>query len=358
MFFVIFLLLALGALAVKNNIKYYDLTVIVFACILTYFGKNVADFDNYENVYNIISLGSVYTDIGLGWYYLCRVGAFLGLNYLQFKVLIIFLSFLLIRSTVNYYIKGQRARIILWGVVLLYPALIELVQVRFLLGEAVTIYALRFLNRRDFKNTVIYLIFVAGAYIIHSACAFYLLFVLVGIFEKIKKLLAVFVVFLSVFIFFGKGIIIKIASMILNSARVERYFSFDDGMGLLGFIAYFFTLFLFLCVSKRLVKMGTAQELALSVEERGFLNLIHQLNMLSALLLPLSMFDTNIFRLQRIMWPLLYMGMMLLYSKGVRDIVLYRIRFKLKSVCAITALCGLVVYICIFNFNIIESFLL
>ena len=81
-----------------KKIKWYDALIIIFIIAISIFGKNVADFQNYKRAYTCIEEGRRYLDLGIGWYYLCKIGTIFRLSYIQFKVLITVISYVLINN--------------------------------------------------------------------------------------------------------------------------------------------------------------------------------------------------------------------------------------------------------------------
>ncbi len=108
MSFIIFLILIFIGIFINNKFKFFDLIVIAFFAILVYLITDVADYENYQNVYNWIAAGNFYKDTGLGWYYICKVGGLFGLTFRQMKCLILIISCLLIKSTIDLFVKDKK----------------------------------------------------------------------------------------------------------------------------------------------------------------------------------------------------------------------------------------------------------
>ena len=351
---VLFILIIVIGLFIKKYIKTYDIIIILFLCFLAYHAVNVADFENYKKAYEYIRFRNNYTDLGLGWLQLCKIGNAINLSYEQFKVLIVFISALLIRSTIRFFINDYKVSSIVWTLFLIYPALLDLTQVRFLLSESIVIYAIRYIiDEKIFKN-IKFLFFVIIAYTVHSTAIFYLLFLLPQVLNgKNTKYLYLVSIVGTLMCIIGKKYIISFAGLLFNQERITRYFYSTEGVGLFGVIAYSLTLILFIIISSSIKKTNNENYL-----QKKYLDLIYGCNIICTLLMPLTLFDTNFFRMQRIMWGLMYIALGILIKNNIKSINVFHIFFNVKNLGIIIALLGNVFYICIFNFNIVKAFLL
>lgn len=353
----VLLLIAGVGVYVKQKPQKYHMIIIVFLAFLMWRAENIPDFDNYTRVYNYIGTGAYYTDTGVGWLYLCRFGHRLGLDYKGFTILAVILSGLLLRRGVRYFVKNPRIEAVVWSLFLIYPALLECVQIRFFVAEAVVIYALHFLEKPGVKNSILYGALVLAAYTIHSSALFYLVLLLVPVLKKFQKILILMVAVVSAALMVGKSQVIALASLFLNQVRIDRYFGSTDSVGALGLAAYLTTLGLFSFVSYRCTKL--AKENHLTPQTVRLTELFHSCNTFMWMVIPFTFFDTNFFRIQRPMWIMFYVVISVMIKENVPFLPLYGKKRLLFQHCGMmTALFGLVFYIAAFTFNIIQCFLL
>lgn len=352
MLIVIYILLIIVGLTQRKHNFLYAVLMAAFLAFCTYNGTKAADFENYEAVYKWIGAGNRYTDTGVGWYWICVLSNKVGLSYSALKAILIFISFVLLNTTINNF-GIKRYKSIVLALYLLYPALSECVQIRFFVAECIIIYSLKWIKDYSFFNVVKYVLSVLIASSIHSACFFYFFFLLIPFFEKIKKVLAYIVVILSGVILFAKPFIIRIASIFLNYARIERYFNSLEGVGIYGIIAYLATLILF----NYLLKAAYNTALIKKVNDIKSFDFVYKISQIIWLVLPFTFFDTNFFRLQRLMWFVLYLIFALLLEQKIYNIKFKNFSLKIKQIIPLVALMGFIFYICVFNFDVVSSLL-
>lgn len=348
----IYILLILNGVFFKNKIKIYDIFIILFLCLITFFSNDVADFENYEKAYTYISNGNIYNDLGIGWYYLCKFGSFFNLTYIEFKIIIIFFSCILIRKTVNYFIDDYRYSTLIWSLYLIYPSILDCVQVRYFLAEAIVIFSIRYLILSNIKNNIKYICLILIAFTIHSSSIFYIILLFIQLFGKKQKLLNYFIYINIFIIILMKQYIIRFASLFINVNRIERYFYSDNAVGIYGIFAYMTTIIFFIIISNSLEKIS--KKIITNIKFKQYLTIFKNSNKLMSIVLPLTLFDTNFFRIQRPMWLLLYIAGVILIKNNIFVIK----NLKIRLILFLTAILGNVFYISYFTFDIIKSFLL
>lgn len=361
----IFILLVIIGVFIKPKLKIWQYVPLIFLCIVKYYGHNVVDFANYEAVYSAIKNGWLYIDTGIGWYYLCKVGILAGLDYKTFNIILFAICVLLMDSTVRLYVKNYRNRIMIWSLFLLFPSLLDAVQMRFFVAESLFIFALRFLPRRNTKSYIIYTVLCLLATTVHTSAIFYLLFLLGPVLHRIQKYLAGLVLATTAFMVFGRGLIYQLASRIVNIGRMDRYFNSTDSIGPFGLVAYTATLFLFWQVARYFVgktkskKKHTDSKSVVPTVRTELSDLFYQISVLMWMVIPLTLFDTNFFRIQRPMWLLLYIVCVMMMEKGQKSIKFGRIpAIRTRYFVFGAATMGFVFYIAIFSMDVIQSFLL
>ena len=141
-----------------------------------------------------------------------------------------------------------------------------------------------------------------------------------------------------------------------------------DSIGIFGVIAYVATLVLFWEVARYyFVKSNhrykSKNNLPVLKDENDYvtdlIEIFYQMTVLIWMVMPLTLFDTNFFRLQRPMWLMLYIVGTSMMENGYKNIRLGNlpsINMKYFSFCV--SIMGFVFYICVFSFNVVNAFLL
>ena len=352
----IYILLVIAGLFLKN--KHFDLIAIAFLAYITYITVNVPDYENYQNAYNYISQGHDYSDLGIGWYYLCRLGVVIGLNFRTFKTVIVVVSCLIIRYSVKQFVRNSQSINKFWSLYLIFPALLDCVQFRFFLAEAIFIFAVIFLIRQNTRGYITYGILILLASTIHSSAIFLLLFLSIPFFHRIKSFLVGSIISFSLFLLVARNQVLSIAQRVVNERRITEYFSTGSGMGFFGMIAYSCTLLLFIFLSKRVINLFIPDKHPISKNCKMLCEVFEKLCIIICAIFPLCTYDTNFFRIQRPLWLLLYVVMIIAIENKFKSIELFGKSVDIKQLTIATVLFGNVFYICFFNFGVITSFLL
>lgn len=243
MLILMYMAIVLYALFLPNNrrviLSYYRKNVhqckscfwIFSSAMLSYLSltsKTYADVENYTVVFNLVNTaGMSYAslpDITPIWYVLCRFFGVLGLNYRGMIVGTIFLSTGIMHKALNSMEINMRENVF-WGFFMLFPAVVQVVQMKFFLGTSIVFYSYHYLIESTKKGNVKFIIGVLVASLVHPSCLIFLVLVAVNYIRRsnIKKTI--------VLTTFATGIagltlkaIPKIASIFISSVRVNRYF--------------------------------------------------------------------------------------------------------------------------------------
>lgn len=355
MSFIFFVLLILIGMFIKKA-KWFEIIVILFLGAITYFGNNVADFENYQQAYNYILAGNSYLDLGIGWFWLCKIGSILGLSYLEFKTILIVISTLIINKTIKYFARDDKYTTFFWAVYLIFPALLDCIQIRFFVAETIVLYSLRFLISDKKRDIFKYIIFVLIASTIHSSMLIYLIFLIYKVLGKYENKYIIIISIVMLMFFAFKEQVIKICSIFINAERIQRYFYSTDILGIKGLISYIFTILIFYYLTNIMIKKIRDDK---NVEEKDliFFRFIAKLNILISIVLVFSIFDPNFFRLQRIMWILMYICVLILLNNNIRYINFLGIRMPVKLLFTLLALIGNMIFITLTTPTVIQNLL-
>ena len=350
------LLICIGLFLKIKKVKWYEYLVLLFIVFIVINGNNVADFENYKAAYDYISTGAIYKDLGNGWFFLCKMGAILGLSYMEFKVVIIVISFLLINNSIKYFINDNKYEKLIWAFYFIFPLLLDCIQVRFLFAEAIVIYAFRFLMNNKKSGTIIYIIFCIISALIHSSTAFYLIFAIYKFLGRYESRYIITTLLFSFIFVFSKDYIVKISSMFINENRINRYFYSNDTLGIKGFLTYGIIIMLFYYIAK--VMLSEAKKNKINEKDIAFYEFNLKINIIMTVLIALSVFDPNFFRLQRIAWIFLYIGIAKLLKKKKKKININELKLSTKLIGIFIAMLGNLTLISVTTPEVIRGFLL
>lgn len=318
----VFILISLLGICFRRS-KLYVLVTILALGWLTLVSINVADFEAYEHVYNYIGAGNLYLNTGYGWWILCRIGNILQLNYAQFKFIILVVGLVLIWSTIWHFKLNDN---LIMSTYIIYPAITDLIQIRFFLAISIVIFFLRFLIKNSSWNYMIYIIGVVLAAQIHTSAYFYLVFVFCFYMVKHFKSTFIFTTLFLLFFLVKKNLVISLISHIgteqessfyLNS---QYYASFNDT------ILFIFTTILFFLLSIYMYKSYISKKTTFNVKDNSmvsidinFLKFLIGANYISIFIVLLSTFAFTFLRLQKPLWILNYMGLAIFSHRNIRS---------------------------------------
>lgn len=353
------ILLFLAGLGIfsRRRIPFLNIVIIFFLVFMMYKAQNIPDFQNNSEAYKYINSGNHYLDLGVGWYTLCTIGGHLGLTYLQFQLIVYFCTLLIIDQVIRYFLKNTRFVQWIWGLYLIYPALLDAVQVRFLLAQALVLVGVIFLRSdRKLISVGAFVVLVISAYTIHSSAIFYLLFLLWRLAAKHPRVFMFAAVIELIVALFSTTLIVNLASLFVNNTRILRYFQSSTPVGILGILAYSATLVIY----SYLVK-----QLSLSFQTEGVVGkgaeyslLLLGLSRIAWLILPLTFFDTNFFRLQRPFWFLLFIGVSLASQQGITTVRFFDKRLVLEDSIYVLTIGSMLIFILLFTSTVVQAFLL
>lgn len=349
MFAIAFFVLIFVGFFAKDKMRLFGLVSILFLSVLCY-GVDDPDLINYKTAYDYIAAGNDYTDLGVIWFGLCKFFSSCGFDYYMYKSVIVLVSGFFILQLINHYVTNPKSASFVWVCYLIFPAVMDLVQLRFFLASSIAIWSTQFLidKARYGKSKFIILMLFAGA--IHSSVYFYFSFLLFPFFEGKEKKFVYMVVACFVFLFFLKSQLLSVANALINARRIDRYFENGRAIGSFGILAYIGTIIAFNFIAKRMKR-------TVGSTETNYYDFLQKAALVSSILLPLALFDTNFFRIQRPMWLMLYIGAAMLLDRGKQAICVgTKKTINCKQSVVFLAIMGFVFFVSIFNYHVIESY--
>ena len=302
---IVFLGITLYGLILKNK-KNFWLLCLGFYLIMILTTKGQADYISYENYYNLLNAGDVeisYMGMSIFWGKLCLLCGKLNLTYTGMALIVISISMILIHSRIK---KIKCCENLFWAFYLIFPGLIQCIQLRFFLATSVVFWGLIPFLKKEPNSIIVFCVSVITAYFIHSSCLIFFFFFFFLFFVKIgisNLLFFVFVCFVVMFI--GKEYFIKIIQNIIPLAKFERYFMSDISQTTISwfikilivwFISYIGARYFYLQISKK------------NIQDENKEFLLRCVNAISLLLITtfFLIYDSNFHRFLEIGYMLFY----------------------------------------------------
>jgi hypothetical protein len=270
------------------------------------------DLVGYEKYYAYLLNGGIefdYLGYTIGWWIICRFSILLHLSCRGMLVLVLFLSCFIMHKAIQ---KLPCRENTFWALFLVFPALVQCVQIRFFLATAVVFYGFILLIDNARYGWVSYLVSVTVAYCIHASCAIYIIFIFVIFFKTMKvQKVALFSLVGTALLYCSKSYISQIAKLILPSIKYIRYFKSYISNTTLSW-TFKIALIWLACVVIVLIVSRSSHEMILESHRQGTVeaNMLTKTTMAILMLvitLPLLAFDSNFHRLIEIGYEFCYL---------------------------------------------------
>lgn len=338
------LLIIFGLLLKKSRL--YSTFAVIFIGIMVYLGENVADMNNYIIIYDLIKSGNSTDGIGIGWILLNRLSILCGFNYLQCKTIISVVFMFLFILLIRYYTRGKEYEPLIVSLFLIFPAFLDFIQIRFFIAEIIVLYAVKFLLNEKKWNSIKYIIAVLIASLFHSSAIIYLIFLLNKFINKNKEIYLIIISAFTIICSLNVDKIIYLLSSIIKSERLlNRYFYNATAAGMKDILLNVFVILLFYYISKKILDKINNMDFA--DNEKSFFIFFNKINLLIAPILILSLVDISFFRVQRILWILMYIALIKLLNYGIKYISICKIKVPVKALAILIAIFGNLFYISI-----------
>lgn len=286
------------SLFIKNRKQNWIIYAMVLCLLLWTSDGTYADFKGYYNIFEKINTSGINL-VGAtpGWFLLCRLFGMIGLNYYGMSIALAFISCLLLHI---FFLKFDANENVIWATLLIFPLLINGIQVRFFFTMSIVTYGLNFLIFNHKFSWLKYCACVLIATSVHSAAAIFVILVLVTIYEKLNLRQSVLVtMLLFALTVIGVQMIPKLAKAYLYQSQYDRYIanSYTTTSVKWAFaivICWLVTLLLF----KMLGYITTAEvrQEYIKLKYDIVLKRVHTILLLLGLTLPLLIYDRNFHR--------------------------------------------------------------
>ena len=306
--------LIVSALIIRKP-NFYPALIIFFLVKINYNAPNVADFSNYSNIYNNITERDLY-QTGYGWYVLNNIGRNLGLDYNHYKAWSIIVCTLCIWC-VSRYLLGESSNM-LAGLYLLYPALIDTIQIRFYTAMTIVLIGIVFLAQQKMWSTITYIGIVLLASTIHTSALFYLTFAIYPIIEKHVNKLKYILVVISIFFIVFRNQLYGFITMFSNERQMQY---FDSGSGVTSGSGWLLPIAILSIIIMYLVDNQLYQLISTNLNfseiDRRNASTIRGISLMMFLLIPLVILSGELYRVFRIIFILSYISIGIIAKRGV-----------------------------------------
>lgn len=207
-------------------------SILIVAAMWVLMGLNTmnADYTQYQFLYDFKMLNA--SGINVGYLAIEEVAWFIGLDFLQFRMLFAAIGLILIAIFIRRYSSCPNVALALYS---LLPFMYDVVQFKFFLAASVAIYSLRFLIDRPRFYGLKFGIGISMATLVHPAAFLFAAFS-IGLLDRRRafrvSLLAAVLVLMAVY----SGFVQHISLYFLDSTKQSAYMT---ELGRFGWIPYF-----------------------------------------------------------------------------------------------------------------------
>lgn len=309
--FLLFLVVVLAFLPIRGTkIKTMICAIMVGILVCIFAGtNNSTDQFAYSVLYNDHS----YFPVEKGYLLLTGFFSYLGMNYSQFKISIMLVGTLFIVSRIkDLKLIDFRKVILLW---MLTGYWFDIEQSRFMIAMFLVLYATKYLERKSVGNAIKYIMFVLGAFSIHTATIAYLFLLMVYLPSRfIKAIQKISVIMTIVFGFFLSNIagIGHLIYSVIPNERILMWFSFKTRLGWLGPVAVQVSIYLILLYGRKILKQ---RDVTYENNEKyfTFYETMWKVCSVAFIYMPLYVFSTEFIRLIRGLLIMYFIAFMIAY---------------------------------------------
>lgn len=287
-----------------------------------------ADLSNYIPLFEYVSyveLSVAAQTTGLIWACLNKLFYFLGFNYRGMVVVMLFLDYYLMHNAVRRLGGNEN---LYFGLFLIFPSIIQLVQFKFFTAFCVVFVGYSVLVTSKKLSKVKYLAFIAIAFLIHNSSVMFLLLLLVKRKHYDRKLFVLITVGLTLFMVVFLNPIVSIVSRYLNPRLSARYLTDSITPSSLTWIILMFIIWLIAYVVSSYLLSNRAFGNTTITSEDDFFYVTNYNGMsieILLLTLPFLLLDRNYHRFLEMGYSMLFViaGMYIKPPKYSRDKIIF-----------------------------------
>lgn len=278
-----------GNISLKNILF---VILLALAWISAVFCYENPDYYSYRLIYEYYTPAGLSNSnlVDIGFVFLCNFFYKAGFSFEMFRGIYLSIAMFLMYESLRYFRKDNNFAILLY---LIFPFALDVVQMRFMLSTAITIYALRFLKERNVRKYVVYVLIASTQQILSL---FYLLLILTLVDKKLLiKIVSVLFIVEIVCFFFSNSIINNIINKYFR--HYISYLDYTQYANNLAYLYIFMTMVIILYVY------------TLKDFPDADFSFIQKIVLLNLLFIPFIFINENFTRLFRGMIFFIYIGM-------------------------------------------------
>lgn len=284
---------------------------IIFMWVLFWSNTNNPDFFVYKAIYQN-NANFTTQSLELGFILLVKLGNFIGASYHVFLMLITFVCFYLIHSTLK---KITKELNLVYAMYFIFPFFFDVIQLRNFIVMSILIYSTKYLLNNNKVKYIIAILIASSFQIIAIA---YLPFVIINVRKRFSKslirFLAIASIFLSVIILINSKQIPFLTHILefMNVSKLEIYFNSKTSYGFLLFWGLQILSYSMMWLTNKLFKKYNLVNID-DGRKTNFIQLIYYFNLISFIFLPLFLLNSNFIRLIRNILILNYTSIAITY---------------------------------------------
>ncbi len=355
---IILLFLAFFFIFLSQRRKYFLFLGILSLTAICYLCPELPDMKNYTDFYDAIGKGKGNSFLGYGWLWLCQIANLVHLDYLTFKTILYFISLLLLVKGIGYFSENRAKPLMVY---LLFPGLLDLIQIRFFFATSIVVIGIGILFTKE--GVIRYLGFLFSlilAFLFHNSAIFYSLFLFIPFLSKhaSERKLEFAAFFILIILILLTPYYSTIARSLLPEIQANRIDTYLEGERVKWYGMVIYTLFFV----AQLMLISSYRNLCL---EDIFLwlkipkvQMVLLMNVILLFSLPLVYLDSDFLRIQRAMLVINYS--LLLSNKedlDKKDMIVLDWEVPIKAFFGCSTLAYIVLFYFAFNPESISLFL-
>ena len=220
-----YLIIIIYILFIKKNQRFTWLLVAMCIAMLSITSSFYPDLDNYVPLFDYFNQSDVTITLSTTnylWALLCKIFYFLGFNYRGMVICLIFVDYYILHIAAKNLNCDER---IFFGLFLIFPALIQLIQFKFFTSTSIVILAYSVLIKNKKHSILFFILLMCVAMLIHNSTVVFLIFLLLKFKNKkvSTKLILVITIFMSLIFSLNIGIVDDISRLLISEKQIDRY---------------------------------------------------------------------------------------------------------------------------------------
>ena len=182
-----------------------------------------ADLNNYTplfDYYNSINYRFSFSDTNFIWVLLCKLFYYLGFNYRGMVVGLLFFNYYILHKACQ---NMQCDENKFFGLFLIFPSIIQLVQLKFFTATTIVVLAYSILLSGKKRSTIMFIVMIIIASLIHNSTIIFLFLLFTKKSNLNKNIIFVASIILAVFLSVNLNRITYLARFFISIQQYDRY---------------------------------------------------------------------------------------------------------------------------------------